>query len=201
MTKIGRGLYRQKARKDYTSPLCRCGEPILAGQVYYEYRGYRSGVRVRHITCGIFRQSEMTSSGHLQALCGAQEAISDAMQDKDLQILEQALRDAKDTADEEADSYEESANNMGEYFPGSEKVDEIREQGQACEEWATELDTAADEIKSLAGEIEELESEREALDVDDKNYNEAVARIEGEIEEKVGEGESMAEKASGSLSV
>ena len=60
--------------------------------------------------------------------------------------MQNALEDAALIAEGVADQYEESADNMEEFFPGSAQIDEIREKADASRDWSDALNAAAGEI-------------------------------------------------------
>lgn len=123
--KIGRGLYRRKTRK---GGVCeKCGGEIKKGEDYISYSPYRGSPHIRctKSECA-FKQSEMTSSEHLANLYQAREALEIASATEVPDTILSELDNAIATAEEEEGSYNESADNMEEKFPGADTVTAVR---------------------------------------------------------------------------
>lgn len=212
MGRIGQGLYRQKTQKERVCGKCK--NPIHIGEEYIFHKAYRGGKRIicTRPECR-FRPSELTSSDKLATLYGAQEEIGDA---DTISALVDALDSAVSAAEETAQGYNDSADNMDEYFPNSSQVDEIREKASSCENWQTELEDAkgkAEEAQTeidnkdvekseLGTELDELEAKEGTTAGEDSRKNaipEEIEDLETEIDELFEEAKSAAEEASGSL--
>lgn len=185
----------QKARKEWTCGRCR--RTIKKGEPYYKARPRYRGAVIRCHGCGVPRRSELTSSGKLSSLYGANESLyMDLSLKPTVESFEEALdylETAKDTAEEVRDEYEESADNMEEYFPGSYQVDDIREKAEYCEAWHDELENAHEAIDGLLSELTDLLEEKETAD------KERVEDIEQRLEELVDEASSIIDDASSAL--
>ena len=144
-------ISHHKARKEY---ICdKCHQPILKGTQYVQCMEFMRNPTRRHETCG-YKPSETVSSEHLQNLYAAQEDIQAAIITRDPEQIVEAVDSAKSTADDESSSYQESADNKEEYFPGSS--DEIQEKVEACDNWSSELDSALDELNACKDEYDEI---------------------------------------------
>lgn len=146
-----------KAAKPVPTPrLCRrCSHGIQAGESY-KWLQPRYGAKVFYCHQHSPRPSEMTSSDKLARLYEAQEGLMDdadafvhsGLEGEDLKAsIEQAIETAREVGDE----YSESADKMEEYFPGSD----IREKADACEEWASELESMQSEVEDKLGDLDE----------------------------------------------
>jgi len=144
-------ISHHKARKEY---ICdKCHQPIPKGTQYVQCMEFMHNPTRRHETCG-YKPSETVSSEHLQNLYSAQEDIQAAIMARDPETICSAVSDAKDVAEEESQSYNDSADNREEFFPNS--ADEIREKSQACDDWAGELDSALEELNACKDEYDEI---------------------------------------------
>jgi len=157
-------IHRQAARQEYACQ--KCGKTISKGTVYLTYKHRYARRTIRCVAC-YPRASELTTSEKLSALYGAQETVGDvtaalqqaSVQDMTAEAMRKVLGDlhsevasAQETAQDVAGQYEESADNMEQYFPGSSRVDEIRDKASSCEDWAGELDNAASTIDGMIEE-------------------------------------------------
>ena len=150
----------------------RCGRAIEKGDPYL-WAKTRYGPKLVRCPDHSFRASELTSSDKLSNLYSAQEDVEDEVKAvRDLlarsdfghaELLE-ALRSLGDTlensasqAEETGSEYQESADAVDEYFPGSSQVDEITEKAEAAEEFSSELTDKAGDARSLIEELEALE--------------------------------------------
>jgi hypothetical protein len=145
-----------KGRKDGSNRRCiKCGTEIKPGDSYkwLANRIGRSSQRKNFCANCQVRPSDQTTSPHLQTIYAAQEAAEDALgQGGALTLADIAgiVRDYANGVREASESYAESADNMEEGF-GHEtyQSQEIREKAEACEQFADEVDSAADDIESL----------------------------------------------------
>ncbi len=168
----------QKSRNDYKCGMC--GTDLPKGSTYRWAkpatimigRMVRGSKRVRCMSpkCS-FRPSQMTSSGNLSTIYGAQESMDDFMAaiddwDEDtLSSVAEVLREAGEQIREAGDSYGEGAENMSQYFGDTEQVESMREKAEACSTAADEIESAADSIESL--ELgEDVSAEAESLVTD-----------------------------------
>lgn len=203
---MARVSYVKKARASKFTRRCkRCGHVIEAGEAY-KYAdlktGPTSGYTIYFCSEHNARQSDLTSNDRLSRLYAAQESVEDVLSgDWDFASLASALESAADEAESVAEEYEESASNMEEYFQGSYQVDEIREKGEACTEWAQELRDAAQEIEQMTDENECAECGQEGDDPCHDQDNEEEYDHDFELKEDKDEARSKAEEALQSLNL
>lgn len=159
----------QHARKDQ-GHCGRCGDGIVPGSPYRWTQGrYRPRmVRCMKATCN-FRPSEMTGSSHLQTIYGAQEGWQEAWarynRDGDIGALADDLESAAQAIREEGESYQESADSQGEYFPGSEQVETLEANATSCEETADRADELVEALRGVAEALENAEGILDELEV------------------------------------
>jgi hypothetical protein len=146
-----------KGRKDGRNRRCvKCGTEIKPGDSYkwLANRIGRSSQRKDFCANCQVRASDKTTSPHLQALYGAQEAAEDALahggDDLTLSDLAEIARGYGEAVREVGEGYAESADNIEEGF-GHEtyQSEEIREKAEECESAADTIDSAADDIEGL----------------------------------------------------
>ena len=144
--------YTTKARRDGKPPL-KCGvcrEDILPGQKRYEYEFRYGGKRVRHVTCGYPKRSELTQS-KMSSVYATIEGIEGSWGDSTQEIA-MNLQAIIDTVEEVKTEYEEAAENFGNAGPSQEMADE--------------LDMFQSTLESALSEVENMEREEDE-DVDD----------------------------------
>ena len=142
----------------------RCQADINVGDPYrWTKRRYGPRlVRCMESTCG-YKPSEMTGSAHLQAIYGAQEDWSDAQgqyarNELDIGGLADELESAASVIREESESYQESADSQGEYFPGSEQVETAEANATACQEGADAADEIVEKLREVEGALSEADT-------------------------------------------
>ena len=174
----------KKAQKD--QGICRRGDCKTIIKVGDSYRWVKSRYGPKLVFCmkHVPRPSEMTSSDKLATIYGAQEDIADALaafMDSDREgLLESfdslisSIEEAVGNVEETAQEYESISDNMEEYFPGSPRVDEIREKAELAQSFADALDSAKGDIEDKRGEIEE------ANDIEEPDDVEELGDIEGD---------------------
>lgn len=159
----------------------RCGKPIEIGQgyIYWEFRF--GGTIKRCLACPRPRQSELTQSDKKSALYAAAESVEDAIQaygneefetteDFEASTLSEALRSAAEEVRGVGEQYQEAADAIP--VDGSPVKDECEEKASACEEWADNLDTAADEVEAVeAEEVEQPESVVDGYGMSDEEWD------------------------------
>ena len=169
----------KKARKD--NPVAKRGEP------YYWWKFRYGG---KHFSLTYPKQSQLTQSPYLTVIYECQDAWSEVGSPDGEQVtfsekenIVSSLQQAADSMDsvvenlrELVDQYEESATNMEEYFPGAEKVDMLRDSGQACEETCDEIDNMVQSVRDASDEISGMDDPDESLPSDE--YEEAVEEWE-----------------------
>lgn len=154
----------KKARKDH-GHCGKCGTAIRKGDSYW-YIEPRFGPRKLRCSSGDcnFRMSDMVSSDKLQRIWLARENIEDKVKECRDNMSEVAsegwpawLEELADTIQESAEEirevgieYEESAQNVDEYFPGSQQVDDIQDKADRCEEMADQLDVTEGSVRDTA---------------------------------------------------
>jgi chromosome segregation ATPase len=121
----------------------------------------------------MFRNSDLTSSDKLQRVYAAGEYIEDALERFVLEVhvseilengreIASAVEESMSELEDVAMEYEESADNLEEYFSGSYQIDEIREKAYGIESWRDEFETAKDDLESALEELETYISQVEA---------------------------------------
>lgn len=176
------------ARKDY---ICsKCHLVIPRGTKYTQMMEYMRNPERRHTACG-FKHSERVSSEHLQNLYAAQEDIQAAIATRNPEQIVEAIDSARDTAESESSSYQESIDAKEEYFPGSS--DELQEKVDACDSWYGDLDSCLEELNALKDEYDEVLGPWDTESEDAEPY-----RTKDEIIDEMIE---KAEEASNSLEI
>lgn len=150
---MARVHFVKAARKD--NPAVKKGEPYYWWRLYHGPKQY-SKTRPR--------MSQLTGSDKLSRLYAAREMVEDRIDKLNggepvntaefIEALVDDLESAANEAREVGEEYEDSASNMEDYFPDSEKVEECREKSEACESWADMLDATVEEIRESAEEME-----------------------------------------------
>jgi hypothetical protein len=187
-----------KGRKDGRDRRCvKCGADIKPGDSY-KWLANRIGRMSQRkdfcATCPV-RQSDRTTSPHLQTIYLAQESAQDALDQgggtMGLADVAETVRGYAEGVREAAESYGESADNMEDGFGHETEMSaSIREKAEACEATADEIDTMADEIESLDdpdAEEEEFSDDYEGeTDEDDKpvDADEWAEHVENKREER-----------------
>ena len=150
----------KRARKD--NPVAKAGES------YYWWKFRYGG---KHFSLTYPKQSQLTQSPYLSVIYDCQDTWGELNDPQSIVASEwdqayvatwlgqiaDSMESVMENLRELVDQYEESATNMEEYFSGSERVDQLRECGAACEETCDEIDNMMSEIRSTADEIESLE--------------------------------------------
>lgn len=149
-------VHSQKAAKDYPN------EGIRKGDVYYKW-SLRPGGRGRGM---LYRSKEypkpwqLTSSPFLQQQYQIEHAIGEVDSAEDAKELVEQIRELGEEAQGSLDNMPESL----QYSPTGELLEE---RANACEEWASELESAIDDYENVDEEEdedgEELESRLEDI--------------------------------------
>lgn len=158
----------KKARKDQPSPCVRCHKAITAGQGYRWVAnriGRMSSTKRIHVECGSFKRSETTFSDKLGRLYDAQDdahtEIDNWPNDGEPSALEDVLKTTADTADEVAEEYQASLDNMPEGLQQGDTGQQIQEKVDACESWSQELQSVDfeefDEQAAIDTAVEEIQ--------------------------------------------
>lgn len=175
----------KKARKDHGR--CRsCSVEIKKGDEYYHY-SFRFGPRYVHCSDHRPKASDLTQSDKLARAYGAQETLAEAIETARVDLsmaqdelvadlpdflasIEATIAAEIETAELEvrdvAYEYEESADNIEEYFDGSPQIDDIREKAYACEDYCdqiTSIDLDFDSISNAESSLDELETANEII--------------------------------------
>ena len=147
----------KKARKDQGS--CgRCRTPLPAGSAYRWWKFRHGG---KHKRCMAEkcrpRASELTGSEFLSAVYSAQETFSgsdystpDELADA-LRTMAEELREAAQIRIEAADAIE------GGFGHETEQSYTLREEGEAIEYWADDIESAADDVGSI--DLDQIEED------------------------------------------
>lgn len=161
----------------------RCSYTIQVGDTYRYFKKRYGGTSIyceKHHP----RASEMTS-GKTAALLAIGEGLEEGMKAASVEDLASALETAAGEAENLADEYQESADNIVEGF-GHETFmsEELQEKADEVREWAEALSSAATE----AGDLEVDESEKpeppdqQSFD-SESAYDKAHEEWEAEVEE------------------
>jgi len=147
-----RVFHVKKARKD--NPAVKKGQP------YYHWQRYRS--RKQYSTKPPTR-SQLTSSGKLAQIYDAEDSVTALYIDTTEGVLAGSIENAKDTIESAAEEfrtvgeeYGESADNLEEYFSGSQQIDDIREKAEACETAADEAVNVVDSLQEAYDRLDDL---------------------------------------------
>jgi len=185
---------RRKARKEYVCSYPGCGHKIEKGEEYF-YVSKR--FQRPHHRCLQHRPrpSELATSDKLSRIYGAREAIQDNLKGMKLSVscfetLLSSLEDAVSTAEDVGCEYEESADNIEEYFPGTERVEEIREKAESCEDWRSELEDVQEKVDSF---LEELRANEQLITEEKVPEPEEVSKKEPSKHEQVEEEDKLEE--------
>ena len=147
----------KKAMKD--NPVCKKGES------YYWWKFMRGPKRYSKTPP---RSSQLTQSDKLSRSYAATEALEDMCGEVgayDQASLSGAVRTVAEEVRNIGEEYEESACNMEEAFPGgSPTIDECREKAEGLDNWADEIEAAADEVDAV--------ERNEGEDDDDSEFEE-----------------------------
>lgn len=187
-------------RKERNCAVCRLA--ILIGDPYkWVHPRYRTRVDA-HLACDI--PMSMTSSSKMVPIWEGQEAYAkiEVVTDKkaDAEMLAGTIREI-------GEEYCESASNIQEHFPDSEKAQELEDKGNALIEWADEIETAVgdisddgpeddEEVQELRAKVISLEAdavgehwlnERAAEEEITNDDGETLSELEDQIEQKLDE--------------
>lgn len=203
---MARITHVKAARKTKGQRRCwRCNKDINEGDSYswVALRVGRMSTRKNFCTEHPPRASDMTTSDKLARLYEAQESVEDALDgDFTRDDVAQALRDAGEAAQEVAQEYEESADNIEEGFGHETQMsEEIREKSSNCEDWSSTLDSAADDVESLddpddEDDVKEAAEAHLASEEGDEDYDDELrVEIETEVDRRREEIRNVAENA------
>ena len=125
------------------------------------------------------RPSEM-SGGKMSEILAAQEALEDAVTafenlEEDGCDLASAVEAAAEEGERIAEEYEESADNIEQYFSSSDTADECRERADNIREWVGELQGV---------DIEEFEADPQVGDDEEADEDDEPRNEKGETEEE-----------------
>jgi len=144
-----------KGRKDGRPRRCsRCGNEIKPGESYswFANRIGRSSIRKDFCSNCRIRESDKTTSPHMQTIYAGQEAAEDTLGQADLTLADiaEAVRGYAEALKEASESYGESADNMEDGFGHETEMSAaIREKAESCESTADTVESAADDIESM----------------------------------------------------
>lgn len=208
---------RQKARKQYKCGAYGCGKTIEKGEEYYRIKKKFQAPRFRCLEHRP-KPSELATSDKIARLLAIQEGLAEIKLEtaSHIEDVQNTLEEQADEADGVGEDYNQSADNMEEYFPNSSQVDEIREKAEACEAWAEELRNASSELEDHITEVRELEQEKDKLqeqetellqrgeEADEEELSSVQDRIEeidSTIQSKLDEARETIDNASDSLNI
>jgi hypothetical protein len=185
----------KKSRKDR---ICnKCGEPIKAGSPYRWWKHMRAPQTSWHWHHGGPKPSDLTTSDKLARVLEAREAIEEAFENLEaidkwlpsvddegylmllgelIAEIEDALIDVQDAINDNIDElrnvayeYEESADNVEEYFGPTDNTEEWRERAYSIESYADQIEGIDIEtlLEALADEDNPILGEYLVKDVED----------------------------------
>lgn len=128
----------KKARKD--NPAVKKGEAYFWWKFAYAPKRYSK----THP-----RASQLTQSDKLARYYEAQETIEDLDALGDIADIVEVLEEVAENVQEIANEYQESADNIRDYFPESEIADECEEKANACEETFACIEDAVSTLQDL----------------------------------------------------
>lgn len=132
-----------KAQKDQ-GPCSKCGTEIKKGASYKWFQKQRQPRRVACERC-TFKDSDL-AGGRMADVYAAREEAEDAMENvASIDDVRDALQNAIDRANELAEEYEQSAENIRERFTESATADECDEKAGAVRDWASEMESVVDQ--------------------------------------------------------
>lgn len=181
----------KKARKD--NPAVKKGEP------YYHWQRYKSR---KQYSATYPKRSQLTSSGKLAQIYDAEDAVTEVGLDiSSVDSLTATVEDcisviesAGESFREVGEEYNESADNLEEYFSGSGQIDDIREKAQACEEAADNCETVVDGLNDVKQRAEELgdeptreDAESEIGKEEDEDEDDYIEKVDTLLDEKLDE--------------
>jgi hypothetical protein len=139
----------KKCQKDQ-GECSKCHLPLPVGSPYIFWK-FRYGGKVKRCTSpGCYpKPSELTQSEFLTLVYSAEETLSAFTDKYDAEAVVQALEDAYSNVEEARDLRHEAADNIEQYFEGSEKAEELREQGDEAEQWLDEIERAKDDAEEV----------------------------------------------------
>jgi len=167
----------KKARKN--NPVCKAGES------YYWWK-FRYGGKHYNLTPP--KASQLTQSPYLSVIYSCQEQWENLDDPNGLDPeqwdvsyivtwlgeIADSMESIKDELFELVAKYEESADNMEEFFSGAERVDQLRDAGMACDDTCSEIEQTYDSIRDTAKEIEAVEQPDDEIEDAVLDYNEDV---------------------------
>jgi len=141
----------KKARKDQ-GECHRCGAEIRAGDMYFwvQLKLQLGGIRKNFCASHQPRPSEMTTSDKKANLYGAQEAAEDTIGSAStLAEIIEALQECASTANDVAQEYRDSVDNMPEGLQQGSVAEDLLENADSLEDWAQELEDVAGDIEGM----------------------------------------------------
>ncbi len=169
----------KNARKD--NPVCKVGES------YYWWKFRYGG---KHYSLTPPKASQLTQSVYLGTIYDSQEMWENINDPTSLDVAQHSeaydglvtelntiagqMEECGENLGCLVTQYEESADNMEEYFSGSEKVDTLRECGQECEATCDNINEMMESVTDAAATIEDLlgslteKAEKDDVDVDEE---------------------------------
>jgi hypothetical protein len=151
ITIMARITHVKKAQKDQGTCMV-CHKTIRAGEPYKFFKNRIGMMSQRKVFCGAcpIRASHMTTSDKLATLYGIQEGLEDqAGNFTTLDDIKEALETAANEARDVAQEYEDSLSNMPEGLQQGDTGQQIQEKVDAINEWADELESAANDVEAM----------------------------------------------------
>ena len=148
----------------------KCSSEIAPGEGYRHWTFRYGGKVTRCLKCPSPRPSELTQSGYLQQLYGAQEVLEDNLDnigddispEDAAEAIASFLDDVKQTAEDVKSEYEDA---LGEWEHGNSMLEEKVE---TVEAWIDCLDSAEDEVRSMEPDISDDMSDEEKAEANEQ---------------------------------
>lgn len=160
---------------------CKCSDGIIKGDEYYQWaiKSQRGGTVYRqHAKHGSVRQSQLTHS-KMSGAYAAIEGVEDAMRTAETcEDVAEALRGASSDIESVRDEYQESLDNMPEQLQQGDTGQQIQEKIDGLDEFAQNLNDAADECEGMHEDVEEPEEGEEPDEEQDGGLQNAIERAE-----------------------
>lgn len=193
-----RTVTKSKRGKPVTCTACR--KVVEAGQQMYTWQRYGLPQRVRHVTCGFPRPTELSGAKTAAVVEAQEDAVAacntwtpdlhwDAdersfeVNDGDADELTAALQNAIDEANSAADEYEEGADNMPESLQDGMQAEAMREVADELRNWASDLEEFSPDSVDLSdfdGQVtDDMQKDDEAWVT---LYDEATAAVDEWVE-------------------
>jgi hypothetical protein len=164
-TRSGREVTRKVFETDKTKPLpprkCeKCGKPLEIGKRYRSIgikRQFGGIIRYRCMECPTWQPHEYSDALWARVAQLQADADTDMSGIEDEEDAKSKASDIAEAIRELAGEKEEAADNVEQYFPGSETAENARANADALNEWADRVEQALDNVEFPDTEDEECQ--------------------------------------------